>query len=275
MDIFESSRPTYIENWPQMLVALSIPLVDIPLTIQQALALGSNIVELFEQFDCPPGQPIGDILQTLDHAVAQFPQGAFVRLGSRSPKDSYQGYTARYRATSGQEALAFLTDCSERVADDLLMCIFKEYPPHIFVRPWLDLATWGEFRCFMKGRRLVGISQYDYLKKEHFPQLEAVADAIPQVIGEFFKVFEPACHLDNVVFDLIMDPKALARGELKPRLLEINPFGIYTDPCLFSWKKPEEMDGSLRYITAEQAQEYADARAREMDAFFQKIKQTA
>jgi hypothetical protein len=70
-----------------------------------------------------------------------------------------------------------------------------------------------------------------------------------------------------------MDPEALARGELKSRLLEINPFGIYTDPCLFSWKKQEKMDGTFLYITAQQAQECAAARAKEEEAFYKLINQ--
>jgi hypothetical protein len=46
MDYFEIVKPTYLESWPTELRELSIPQVEIALTLDEAAALGSNISEL-------------------------------------------------------------------------------------------------------------------------------------------------------------------------------------------------------------------------------------
>lgn len=220
------SVPTYIENWPSELCRLSIAQVDIPLTIEEATALGTNIIELGEGFGTPAD--ISDIERRLDDAVATFPAGAFVRLGSRSPKDAFYADLSKPVKT-GKEALAWLLGGSERIADDL----------------HLDLEPWQEFRCFMNGCRLAGISQYYY--REHEPKVALYKDSIKWAIEEhFFPEFRDATPLQSVVFDVFVRVRELeGERETQVKLLEINPFFEMTDPCLFDWRKPEMFDGRM------------------------------
>lgn len=37
------------------------------------------------------------------------------------------------------------------------------------------------------------------------------------------------------------------------KLLEINPWGIYTDPCLFNWSRDRFEEFEFRYVTEERA----------------------
>ena len=130
---FETVKPTYIENWSSDLCRLSIPQTGIKLSIDDAKRMGLNIIELFElflrysDFDSLPS--CADIVCKIDEGIAQFPDGAFVRLGSRSPKDSWFSHRNGQKSANGVEAWKRLTDCSERIAEDLLLAIDNNYEP--------------------------------------------------------------------------------------------------------------------------------------------------
>jgi hypothetical protein len=249
IEYWDSVRPSYIENWPPALYSLSIPSIDVPLTVDDARRLGTNIIEYGEIF-CPESdyrrEDIGDIREKVSAAVAKLPAGAFIRLGSRSPKDSWEGHKQGLKVLPGEDPLRFILDASERMSDDLLLAIYYDYPPHIFVRQWMDIPPWSEFRCFMQDRKLAGISQYNYLHGEVFPEITEKGSAIHWVIQQFFPLFQEASHLDSVVFDVWV--KRRTHGDRSVawecKLLEINPFSEMTDPCLFSWK--DGFDGSYR-----------------------------
>ena len=237
--------PTFLENWPHELEQLSIAQVDVPLTLEEAEAIGTNIIELFELFPEPHFRNIRDIVGRLDTAVRKFPNGAFVRLGSRSPKDSLHGYTHGFRVTDGVQAMKLLLGVSERISDDLQAALEWKYEPHIFVREWVIIPQWAELRCFMNGRKLVGISQYNYMSG-HLEFLDKNVTPIRFAVEQFFDRFKVASHLDTVVFDVFVKHRCLDNvHDWSVKLLEINPFCEFTDPCLFSWKKPEQFDGSF------------------------------
>ncbi|NJO18449.1 MAG: hypothetical protein HC877_22755 [Thioploca sp.] len=87
----EKVFPTYLENWPDALRELSIPQIDIPLSLEEGRALGSYIWHFKQCFGNPAGT-IDNIVTKIKAALLHFPEGAFVRLGSRSGKDSYTNY---------------------------------------------------------------------------------------------------------------------------------------------------------------------------------------
>lgn len=241
---FDRVKPTYIEAWPQALCSLSLAQVDIPLSVEDAIALGTNILELYELFPKPWHRDISGIRDRVADAVHKFSKGAFIRLGSRSPKDAW---TSGRRCSTGSRALEILLGGSERIQEDLQLAIENHYEPHIFVREWVDLEPWQEFRCFMKGRQLAGISQYHYLDGPIKEILENKA-SIDWAIGQFFSSqFKNACHLDDVVFDVIVNMREVGEDRMwTVKLLEINPFFELTDPCLFDWRNGGNFDGSFK-----------------------------
>jgi hypothetical protein len=197
--------------------------------------------------ETPFSPPIEPLLQRLDDALQRFSGGAFVRLGSRSGKDSVYARTHGMRVTTSEEAVRLLTQGSARVAFDLQLARRHSYTPHLFARQWLDIHPSAEFRCFMKQRRLVGISQYDCKNHGHFPEIARNAAAIRDAICSFFPRLAESSHLDDVVFDVFISDFDSITG-LQVRLLELNPFHPKTDACLFSWAKPAGFDGSLRFM---------------------------
>ncbi|WP_146210255.1 hypothetical protein [Vitiosangium sp. GDMCC 1.1324] len=191
--------------------------------------------------------PLEPLLWRLDEALRCFPGGAFVRLGSRSGKDSAYARKNGLRVETAEAAVRLLIEGSERVAFDLRLALRHGYMPHLVVRPWLDIPAWAEFRCFMKQRRLMGISQYDCKQSGPRPEIARNADAIHSAIRSFFPRFSAASHLEDAVFDVFVD--GLERGGgLAVRLIELNPFLAQTDPCLFDWMRPDGFDGSFRFL---------------------------
>jgi len=253
LNYWDTVRPTYIENWPSALSSLSIPSIDVPLTVDDARRLGTNIIEYGGEFCIGEyiRADISDIRPKVAAAVAKMPAGAFVRLGSRSPKDSWEGHKQGFKVLPGEDPLRFILDCSERMSDDLLLAIRYNYAPHIFVRQWMDIKPWSEFRCFMRDRNLVGISQYNYLRGKVFPEIVRDADIIRWAIQDcFFPMFREASHLADVVFDVWVEPHTMRDNTRvwEVKLVEINPFFELTDPCCFKWG--EDFGGEFRYNKA-------------------------
>ena len=246
---FDTVRPTYIENWSAALNSLSIAQVDLPLTLEEARVLGLINKEFSKWFGHASIEAIDKIVKKIDIALSHFPGGAFVRLGSRSSKDSSYAHNRGLRITNGNAAIRMLTENSRRTAYDLRLAIHHNYPPHIFVRQWQEIPDWSEFRCFMKGRKLIGISQYDC--KNLGPSSEIIKNAvlIETSIRNFFEVIKAASHIDDGVFDVFVKlNEPTLNGSVKVQLLEVNPFFQKTDACLFHWGDSDDFDGSFRFL---------------------------
>lgn len=254
--------PTYLENWPQELQELSISQVDIPLTRDEAIALGSNILEFGEQFQ-PYPMSLDSVYTKLEDAFKRLPGPVFVRLGSRSPKDAVYWEKDTLAVSTPKEAIQLLTAGSERMYEDLQLGLTYDYNPHIFLRQWIKLEDWVEFRCFMKNRKLVGISQYYHRKR--YPEIVDEWDTIQWAIETFFNsFFRTASHLDDVVFDVYMVRLGGGRSynscncasspwtSWRVRLLEINPYWNLTDPAMFTWPELDALAAAgkseFRYV---------------------------
>lgn len=245
MSYFEAVKPTYIENWPDELCRLSIAQVDVPLDLETARNLGSNMHEYGDSFGIPTAD-IRDLEFKLATIVEnKFPKGAFIRLGSRSPKDAC--FDGDMHISTGDNPLKFLIGPSERICDDLHLALKNEYPPHIFVRQWCNIPQWAEFRCFMKNKKLVGISQYHYFDGA-FAEISKDPKWIVWVINQFVPMFTAAIHLDDVVFDVFFKiTEQSNQRQTEVKLLEINPFMEMTDPCLFDWRS--DFDRTFRFLS--------------------------
>ena len=248
-EFFRSAKSTFIENWPRTLCQLSIAQTKVQLSLDETVAFETYIKNVWNSIEQRQPIPEAAIYDTLAERISdamqllKCPTGWFIRLGSRSPKDSYLFHDKKGRCGSEHDALAMLTCMSERVVEDLWDAINMDYPVSIFVRQWLDIAPWTEFRCFMKNRKLIGVSQYQY--HDTFAGLPKLIDSIRWAIEIFFEQFRIASHLDDVIFDVFVrrhGPMHETTWEVK--LLEINPFGAFTDPCLFDWRDMNSFDGS-------------------------------
>lgn len=237
---FEVVKPTYMENWPRLVHALSIPSMSVGVTLTEARALGTNIVEYGDAFG-PDMEDIAWLSARIDKAMKALGGEKFlVRLGSRSPKDTFCWETSGGRVRNGRQAVLLLCDCSERIADDLGMALAMDYPPVLWVRQWREIPRWAEFRCFQRGGRFIGASQYFY--RETFPEIVERGPEILAALAEFHDTFRRAWGLSDCVFDVWYHDTTPCDGDQAARvderrvtLIEVNPFFELTDPCLFEW----------------------------------------
>jgi hypothetical protein len=252
MNYFEMVKPTYIENWPNGLLNHSISTAYFSINKEQMKALVSyNSIEL-ESGNKPNSSDleiISSINYNIECLIEQFPRGAFIRLGSRSPKDSWLGHKEGFCCYDGEKAIKLLID-SERIYDDLQLALSNNYDSYIVVREWIPIEPWQEFRCFYKNRRLMGISQYNYLHQEVFPELIKNKDSIQWAIEIKSDIIKDLLPANDVIVDYVYKFKVhdenIQMNEVV--LLECNPFMTYTDPCLFNWSKDKFDNFEFRYF---------------------------
>ena len=138
-----------------------------------------------------------------------------------------------------------LTSSSGRVVYDLTLASRNNYQPFVFVRQWLPIQPWAEFRCYVQHRRLIGTSQYDCTSLIQHPQIRENEQAIRGAIDVFFDKFKQVSHLNDVIVDLFISEVGTG---FTATLVEINPFVVSADACLFDWENMADFDGSFRYV---------------------------
>lgn len=230
---------TWIENWPEAILRLSFRQRGLPLCGEQVHALGRKNGVFVHSFEEHHDDSLARLEAALDEALTGFPGGAFVRLGSRSAKDTPTAILTDCRAERGRDAIALLSDHSRRVAFDLRRCLKSGYQPWLFLREWRDFHWSSEFRCFLLAGRLAGISQYHAVPSGENPG--ARPERISELIGAMAGVLRETLGPVNLVFDVCIDETR----EPAATLIDMNPWGPPTDACLFSWQR-HDFDGSLR-----------------------------
>lgn len=239
---FDAGRFCRLEYWHKDLHAMSIPSAGFPLTRPEAISLGLSITELGDRFQAlafaenpPVIQTMVALTDRIGEAVRSFGGRAFVRLGSRSPKDSWLGNRRGFCVSSGTDAIGLLTDCSERMADDLWNHLAGNELAWIWVRQWRNIPADHEWRCVIRGGRVQSASQYHY-RQDWLPaesgqrRYEAMRRAGAMLPAACRKVAE-LVKWQDVVADFVLLPAA------EPYLVEINPLHPLTDPCLFPWNE--------------------------------------
>lgn len=229
--------PTLIDQWPDDVLALSMP--------TKFVRLPTGIIDdLFEHHGGVIPMSVRELAAELDGLLDW--ERHFIRLNSRSPKDAPWPFETPVTC-SGKEAMMIL-GCSERVLDDMVCFEYiPEHPAYICARKFIPaLRPDGEFRCFVKDGILIAISAYDYLHPVSAP--DDGGRAIRDKIGHWFAdVLKPRLHLDTVVFDVFLQRD----GSIV--LIELNPYGL-SDPCfLGSYSAVETFAGAVAFGTPDGA----------------------
>ena len=222
---------TYLENWPEELRRLSFATALTPLSEPEREALIADWYALNGEGNGGDPSVLDSLASRVQGLIDQFPHGAFVKLGSRSPKDSWAAQTENFRVVSADTAIAWLTE-SERITDDLQV---RDYRPYLAVREWKSIPPPEEWRVFVKSRRIAGVSQYNYF--ESYPLLPSIVPVVRSAIDWFWPQLREALPLDDLIVDLWIHGRRQANATVwEAKVIEINPWGFWTDPCLMSWK---------------------------------------
>ncbi|KAH0594879.1 hypothetical protein MHUMG1_07176 [Metarhizium humberi] len=117
----------------------------------------------------------------------------------------------------------------------------RPFFPVLVLRPFFTPHVALEFRCFVKHRSLIGITQRDL---NYYNFLQGLRPQIWRKIRSFFRermrlTFPDACF----TFDVYIPEDPLADDGLgKVRLMDINPWAPRTDTLLFSWQELLDME---------------------------------
>lgn len=251
-NFFELSRPTYLENWSPELIRFSIPQIGLRLTEDELSAMKKAAFSPVGWNEFSTSAAFKSLYSRLAEIFDEFPTGGFVRLGSRSPKDSILAFKKGLRVKDARQALQILIS-SARIRQDLTLASQNDYLPYIFVRHWIEIEPWAEFRCFVKNRQMIGISQYVGYNTPAFKEIDENAARFFSVLREKLSTVTDCSNLGYAVFDFVLQTGC--NTYFTPYLLEINPFCRLTDACLFDWRKAGDFDGSFRYLKMNERQE--------------------
>ncbi|KAL6459638.1 hypothetical protein MHYP_G00313970 [Metynnis hypsauchen] len=100
----------------------------------------------------------------------------------------------------------------------------------LVLRKWSELIPGGEFRCFVKENKLIGISQRDYT--QHYQHISKQEASISSSILLFFRNHIQHQFPDE---DFVLDVYRDSMGRVW--LIDFNPFGEVTDSLLFTWEE--------------------------------------
>ena len=212
--------------YPDALRALMGPMEEVPLTDDDMATLSGA------------GRGISDVTQEVLAAVLpRFAGGAHLRLGLCSFKT---GPAPMLPVHTVAQAVTTLCMHNRRVADIAARMRAEEREGILYLRPWREIPRWCEFRVFIRGRQVVGVTQYHL--DRHYPEILRAAERIRHDIATLVGTLAPLLHVDDIVADVAVDPAGRGRAGL----IELNPFLRRTGAGLFRWTDP--FDGSFRVL---------------------------
>lgn len=261
--IFKISNETNIENWYESLKSYTMKTQFIPISIKLANAL----IHYYEQsngegkLSAEEKVLLENLKEQINNVIENLyrSRGAFIRLSTRSPKDSriarnktekifqeelkkgkgdensrllaiVKSSILGLKVVSGKEAMELLLS-GKRVYEDIISALefskTVKFEQKIFIREWIDIPIEMEFRGFVYKKNLNAISQYYHYC--YFSNLSKHIPTIKKRIKDFYNSIKDQISFDSFIIDFAV---------LKDRviLIELNPFFLGTDPCLFSWK---------------------------------------
>jgi len=229
LEHYERVGFTYLDQWSPGLTALSMPSKRIELSAADLDAF----VGVHDGKGFSPR--LGEIAAELDKLLDW--REAFVRLNSRSPKDS--AYPGLPCTCAGRQAVSWILG-SERCFDDMCRFIHSKKPLFIYLREWAYIPEQWELRCFVKDGEMIAATQYHRgVTNEQWQSPKGRAKTWDAVRAFYRDQVKQHVSRDTFVLDLYP-------GGSGWRVLEINPYGM-SDPILFAGGYAEiEAEGGFR-----------------------------
>lgn len=263
-----------IEKWSDLLEPVSFKTRYCELTFQD----GENFkayYELMHEKKLPLTEElqtwVTDLTSRLEPGMKEMNAadlGVFVKTSSRSPKDApavqtrlndlYKEYIqtmpdrteiSRVRCLmkaghncqqvfSAKQAMDLLL-ASERIYADMKLA--TKYPErwceNIVLREWKTIDFELEFRSVVKGGKMHALSQYTVFLYSDF--VNKNADLIAEKVQSFF--YEKVAPLLGEKYEGSVIDFGFADESLEQcYVIELNPYTVNTDACLFSWARDRE-----------------------------------
>lgn len=198
----------------------------------------------------PPNQRFPGTHQLIKDTIAELGGAVAPKLNWSSPQDAkwISPHQNTLKCTSPNDVYLLLKS-SSFASHDLAHAFdgctaapaSRPLTPVLVLRPFFTPHAALEFRCFVKHRSLVGITQRDL---NYYAFLDGLRPHIWSRVRAFFRArlrlaFPDACF----AFDVYLPEDPLAEGGLgRVRLMDINPWAPRTDTLLFSWRELLDME---------------------------------
>ncbi|KAI9193615.1 D123-domain-containing protein [Polychytrium aggregatum] len=200
--------------------------------------------------------------QTIMDAIDDLGGACFPKLNWSCPKDaSWMALSQSLKCTTPSD-IYLLLKSSDYISHDLLQafeyCVDhtgskpsdgegegtkKEQPKrqplegaHLVLRKWYSLDLSMEYRCFVRNRQLIAISQRDHVNYYDF--LAEQEQETVSLLNDFFNTHIKDQFPDpDYVFDIYIN-----KTNKKVFLIDFNPFSPTTDGLLFDWAELLTLD---------------------------------
>ncbi|KAM4068120.1 hypothetical protein HRG_009594 [Hirsutella rhossiliensis] len=193
----------------------------------------------------PPNKRFPDTHQLIKDTIAELGGAVAPKLNWSSPQDAkwISPHQNTLKCTSPNDVYLLLKSSSFASHDlahafDGCTAAPPSRPPApvLVLRPFFMPHVALEFRCFVKHRSLIAITQRDL---NYYAFLDGLRPHIWSKIWSFFRAKLRLTFPDaSFAFDVYIPEDPLADGGLgRVRLMDINPWAPRTDTLLFSWKE--------------------------------------
>ncbi|KAK5664079.1 hypothetical protein OQA88_293 [Cercophora sp. LCS_1] len=201
----------------------------------------------------PPDERFPALHDAIASAIADLGGAVAPKLNWSSPKDAtwISRHPNTVKCTSPNDVYILLKS-SSFISHDLDHAFNDTLPPSapsnftlvLVLRSFFNPLPSMEFRCFVKDRNLVGITQRDLLYYGFLHKLrEPIIERVKELFGRMKSTFPDSCW----VFDVYIpeadyqdddDEEGKEKQVLgKARLIDINPWAPRTDTLLFGWSE--------------------------------------
>ncbi|ATY63418.1 cell cycle control [Cordyceps militaris] len=193
----------------------------------------------------PPNERFPETHQKIKDTIEELGGEVAPKLNWSSPKDAkwISAHQNTLKCTSPND-IYLLLKSSSFISHDLTHAFdgctsiepSRPFSPVLVLRPYFTPHVALEFRCFVKHRQLIAISQRDL---NYYKFLEGLRPNLWRKITKFYKETLRHTFPDaSFAFDIYVPENSLADDGLgKVRLMDINPWAIRTDALLFSWEE--------------------------------------
>ncbi|OAA44758.1 cell division cycle protein 123 [Metarhizium rileyi] len=198
----------------------------------------------------PPNERFPETHNKIKETIAELGGAVAPKLNWSAPKDAkwMSPHQNTLKCTSPND-IYLLLKSSSFISHDLnhaFNCCTsvppsRPFAPVLVLRPFFTPHVALEFRCFVKHRSLIGITQRDL---NYYKFLQDLRPQLWRKIRTFFRdkmrlTFPDACFAFDVY---IPEDHVTDDGLGKVRLMDINPWAPSTDPLLFSWQELLDME---------------------------------
>ncbi|XP_031275526.1 cell division cycle protein 123 homolog [Pistacia vera] len=244
------------ESFVEYLLDDSGPFV-LPASVSNDDALPNRIHNPYEEEDYQVSEGSGDEAEPssppsfpelevkIRESIESLGSAVFPKLNWSAPKDSSWISTSGTLRCASFSEIALLLRSSDSLVHDLCHA-YDSCSDRTLSRPqkfFLALRKWYpslrpemDFRCFVWGQCLVGISQREVTT--FYPALcEKKDDLKALILDFFFNNLREKFESENYTFDVYVTE------DERVKVLDFNPWGAFTLPLLFTW---EELEQNLR-----------------------------